>query len=190
MGPGRCERCAFPSQGGCLCPEIPRLRVSVRVVVLRHASEIPRLSNSARWAAAALQGSVLVDHARGHPPSDAAVAEAIGEGPAALLFPSPHPPDPAAPRPRTLVVPDGSWTQARRMVQRLAPLRQLPRLSLAPPPPGPRLRESTVAGGMSTLEAIAAALEQLGEGEAARRLGALHRAAVEKGLRLRGTWPA
>jgi len=190
MGPGRCQRCAFPLDGGCLCPEIPSLQVPFRVVVLRHASEVSRLSNSGRWAAAALRGAVLVDHARGHPPSDQAVAEAIGDDPATLLFLSPHPPDPGAPRPGTLVVVDGSWTQARRMVQRLTPLREMPRLSLSPPPPGPRLRLSPVVGGMSTLEAIAGALDHLGEREAALRLRALHRTAVEKGLRLRGTWPS
>ena len=50
---GRCPRCAFPPEA-CLCPEIPRLAVPWRVVILRHASEIPRMTNSGRWAAAAL----------------------------------------------------------------------------------------------------------------------------------------
>jgi DTW domain-containing protein YfiP len=90
-------------------------------------------------------------------------------------------PDPA---PDTLVVLDGSWGQARRMLQRIPPLRTMPRLSL-PVRDAERLRRPTVAGGMSTLEAIAAALELLGDAETARALEALHRLAVARSLRLR-----
>jgi len=46
-----------------------------------------------------------------------------------------------------------------------------------------------VPGGMTTLEAIAAALRSLGEAAAAGRLDALHEAALEKTLRLKGMWP-
>ena len=49
---GRCPRCAFPPEA-CLCPEIPRLQPPVPFLLLRHASEIPRMTNSGRWAAAA-----------------------------------------------------------------------------------------------------------------------------------------
>ena len=42
---------------------------------------------------------------------------------------------------------------------------------------------------MSTLEAIAGALEQLGEPAAAAALRRLHDTAVERTLRLKGMWP-
>lgn len=188
--PGRCPRCAFPPELGCLCPEIPRLEVPYRFVILRHASEIPRLTNSGRWAALALQGAVIHDHARGEPAADGAVEALIGPEPAVLLFPSPHATAIPSPRPATVVVPDATWAQARRMVQRLAPLQTMPRLPLpAAPPPALRLRRPPVPGGLSTLEAIAGALDLLGEPEAAARLGALHEAALEKTLRLKGMWP-
>jgi DTW domain-containing protein YfiP len=188
--PGRCPRCAFPTEGGCLCPEIPRLEVPYRFVILRHASEIPRLTNSGRWAALALEGAVIHDHARGEPPTDGAVEALIGPAPAVLLYPSPHAPAVPSPRPVTVVVPDATWPQARRMVQRLAPLRTMPRLPLpVAPPPALRLRRPPVEGGLSTLEAIAGALHLLGEPAAAARLGALHEAALEKTLRLKGMWP-
>ena len=186
---GRCPRCAFPPEA-CLCPEIPRLAVPWRVVILRHASEIPRMTNSGRWAALALEGAVLHDHARdGAPASDEALRALVGEAPAALLFPSPHGPGRPPEGLRTIVVPDATWSQARRMVQRLRPLQALPRLSLPPPPPALRMRQPPLAGGMSTLEAVAAALELLGDAAAGARLRALHAAAVERTLRLKGMWP-
>lgn len=186
---GRCPRCAFPPEA-CLCAEIPRLSLPWRFVILRHASEIPRMTNSGRWAALALEGAVLHDHARdAAPASDEHLAGLVGDGPAALLFPSPH----GAARPpeglRTVVVPDATWSQARRMVQRLGPIQRLPRLSLPPPPDTLRLRRPPVAGGMSTLEAVAAAVELLGDAAAAAALRRLHDAAVERTLRLKGMWP-
>jgi hypothetical protein len=42
---------------------------------------------------------------------------------------------------------------------------------------------------MSTLEAVADALELLGDAASAGALRALHLAAVEKALRLKGMWP-
>lgn len=186
---GRCPRCAFPPEA-CLCAEIPRLVLPWRFVIIRHASEIPRMTNSGRWAALALEGAVLHDHARdATPASDDHLAGLVGAAPAALLFPSPH----GAARPpeglRTVVVPDATWSQARRMVQRLGPLQRLPRLSLPPPPEALRLRRPPVAGGMSTLEAVAAAVDLLGDAAAAAALRRLHDAAVERTLRLKGMWP-
>lgn len=170
------------------------LRTPVRFVVLRHASERERLSNTARWGALALEGTRVVEHGLPAPPTEDAALRTPG---AVLLFPdrlhaggpAPGAGEPAASRPvpPLVVVPDGTWTQARRMVQRLAPLRTMPRLSLPSPPPGQRLRRPP-DGGMSTLEAMAGALELFGEGEAATRLRRLHAAGVERILRLKGTW--
>ena len=187
--PGRCRRCAFPPEA-CLCAEIPSLTTRWRFVILRHASEIPRMTNSGRWVAEALPGTVLHDHARdGRPASDEALQALIGPAPAVLLFPSPG----ALPGPpeglRTIVVPDATWSQARHMVQRLGPIRAMPRLALPPGPTAPRMREPPVAGGMSTLEAGAATLQLLGDEAAAASLRRLHEVAVERTLRLKGMWP-
>jgi len=187
LPPGRCPRCAFPVEGGCLA--IPRISVPWRVVVVRHASEIPRLTNSGRWAAAALEGATIFDHALDDTRSDHQLGALLDDQPAWLLFPSAHAGAPAGPPPRTLVIPDATWAQARRMVQRIAPLRAMPRLALPPPPPSMRLRQPPRAGGMSTLEAIAGAMDLLGDTAAAGALRALYQAAVEKTLRLKGMWP-
>ena len=186
---GRCLRCAFPVEGGCLCPAIPRLPITVRVVVVRHASEAPRLTNSGRWAVAALEGATLFDHALTDRGSDHDLEKLLHGGASWLLYPSARSGSPPGPAPRTLVVPDATWPQARRMVQRLAPLRTMPRLALPAPPPAARLRRPPRLVGMSTLEAIAGALELLGDDAAAAALRTLHQVAVEKTLRLKGMWP-
>ena len=180
--PGRCPRCAFPA-GFCLCPELAPVAARLPVTIVRHASEIPRLTNSARWAALALTNATVLDHALpGHLLEDAALREPG----AVLLFPGSGPATPLGPV-RRLVVPDGTWAQARRMVQRLPALRALPRLALPLPPPAFRLRRAP-AGGMSTAEAVAAALRLLGDAEAAAALERVHAAAVERCRRLSGTW--
>jgi tRNA-uridine aminocarboxypropyltransferase len=184
--PERCARCLFPP-GFCLCPEVPRLEAPFRLVLVRHASERERLSNTARWAALAL-GAEIVEHGLPGPPLDDAPLRAAR---ARVLFPSPHPEDASpSPAPAVLVVPDGTWSQSRRMMQRIPALRTLPRLALSGPPAGLRLRRPPTAHGMSTAEAIAGALAALGAGDAAARLLALHDAGVERVLRLKGTWDA
>lgn len=180
--PGRCPRCVFPREA-CLCPDLARIPTRFRFLVLRHASEIPRLTNSARWAALALEGAEIVDYALPGHPLDAAQLSAPGT---VLLFPSARPAPPPAVPPRRIVVPDGTWAQARRMVHRVPALQALPRLSLPPAPQIARLRRAP-AGGMSTAEAIAAALRLLGDGAAAEALLSLHAVAVDRASRLHGT---
>lgn len=178
----RCPRCLFPP-AECLCADVPRVDTRTRFLLLRHASEVNRPTNSGRWAALALRRSRLLDYAlQGSPPD----LSAIQEPGTAVLFPSPHPPG-LSPPPRQIVVLDATWAQARRMIQRIPVLRRLPRLSLPAVAGAARpMREPTVAGGVSTLEAMAAALHLVGEPDAARALEALHAAASERAWRLRG----
>ncbi|HSM91394.1 MAG TPA: tRNA-uridine aminocarboxypropyltransferase [Anaeromyxobacteraceae bacterium] len=182
LPPGRCARCAFPREL-CLCDEVPRLEVPIQFVILRHASEIPRLTSTARWAALALPGAEIVDYALPGAPLDGAALPTEG---AWALFPSARPTAAGSASPRRIVVPDGTWQQARRMMHRVPALQRLPRLSLPAAPPAPRLRRPPVPGGMSTMEAIAEALRFLGHGDEAERLLALNALAVERAARLRG----
>jgi DTW domain-containing protein YfiP len=178
----RCARCLFPADE-CLCAEIPRVATRTRFVVVRHASELPRPTNSARWAALAMPALTVVDYALPGTPIELAP---LLEPDAVLLFPSPHAPR-LDPLPRQVIVVDATWAQARRMVQRLPELRSLPRLSIPAEAPSrlDAMRRSRVAGRRSTLEAIADALELLGEADAARALAQLHDAAMARAWRLR-----
>jgi DTW domain-containing protein YfiP len=165
---------------GCLCPAVPALRIGIEFVFVRHASERTRLTNTGHWAALALEGSAVVEQGVPGAPLDLAPLAVDG---GYALFPGPPAPPPLA-RPRRIVVPDGTWAQARRIMQRVPALRTLPRFPLEAPRAATRLRRPTVAGGMSTLEAVAAALRALGEPEAASRLDALLDAGIALVARL------
>lgn len=147
--------------------------------MLRHWNERVRTTNSGRWAALALERCEILDHGVPGAPLDPARIPLAG---AAVLFPSPGPLP--SPLPETLVVLDATWAQARRMLHRIPALRTLPRLSV-PGRVAERLREPPITGGMSTIEAIARALDLLGDGEAARELDRAWALAVDRGLTLR-----
>lgn len=185
LRPGRCERCFFPL-AQCLCAEVPRVETRTRVIILRHVHEAWRLSNTGRLAALALPNLEL--HNYGLRPDLQPPLPTLPQG-TWLLYPDESATPVPAPPPTGLLVLDGTWTQARRMLHRLPFLRALPRLSFATAPEGPRQRIPPHPGGMSTLEAIAEALAVLeGEG-AAQPLRDFHRLLAERAIRLRGLDP-
>ena len=107
-----------------------------------------------------------------------------------MLFPAPGArelvPADVAVRGLVLLVPDGSWTQARKAIRRDPALAGVETVTLPPGPPSRyRLRRSPRDGGLCTLEAIARALAIL-EGPAveARMLAVLDRF-VERTLAVR-----
>lgn len=178
---GRCPRCFLPS-ALCLCADIPVVRLETPFVIVRHVKQAWKTSNTARIAALALAGSELLDYGGEQGPFDDTPLVAPGTR---LLFPGEPSAEAPAPPARVVVV-DGSWSQARRMTQRLASLRTMPRLSLAPPSPqARRLRRAPRPEAMSTLEAVAHAVAQLAGEETARPLFWLHE---EHRRRVQLTW--
>lgn len=175
-GHARCPRCLLQLRV-CLCAAVPTVATRTRIVIVRHHLERWRSSNSGRLAHFALPNSEIIDHGgiRGPaalPPLDGAW----------LLFPEGEPVTRAPePPPRQLVVLDATWSQARRMFRKLAPLRGLPYLRLPDEAmPAARLRASPGEGRVSTLEAIARALRLLEGDAAAAPLEALFAVAVER----------
>ena len=180
---GRCPRCSFPREL-CLCAEVRPAATRVAITVVRHQAELSKTSNTARWAALALPGLTLLDYAATPAPFDASALRLDG---ACLLFPAPNETPLPEPLPARLVLCDGTWQQARRMLQRIPGLTGLPRLSL--PAPGRdtrRLRRPLVAEGMSTLEALAAALMLFGEPAPAQELLRVNELALSRMVKLRG----
>jgi DTW domain-containing protein len=154
----RCSRCQL-SQIVCVCAAIVPIETRTRVLIVRHAAETWRSSNTGRLAALALTRAAICEYGGPGGPLDDEVFDADG---ALLLFPERAPSPPPSPPPRTLVVLDGTWSQARRMRQRIAALRAVPSWTVpAPPAPRVRLRRPRAPGQVATLEAIAEALRLL-----------------------------
>ncbi|KPA88616.1 hypothetical protein PF66_04982 [Pseudomonas asplenii] len=159
-----CERCLRP-QSHCLCALIPQLDSRTRVLVLQHPSEVGHALNTARLATLGLTNAEL------------RVGEVFDDLPALLdqpgyqarlLFPADVAqllqPYAAADdeRPLLLVVPDGTWRKARKLLHLNPLLASLPRVSLEPGARSRyRLRKAPEPGALSTVEAIARALETL-----------------------------
>ncbi len=152
-----------------------------RVVVLRHWYESWRTTNTGRLVALAIQGAELIDHGQ---KEHRLGPEDIPAGPGVcLLYPAQGDDAPVwtGGCPDVLVVPDGSWGQARRLVRRLPGLAALPRLDLPPgPPPKRRIRKSPTPAARSTIEAVSAALALWEPPETAQALLTLYDRLAER----------
>ncbi|MFJ2386006.1 tRNA-uridine aminocarboxypropyltransferase [Pseudomonas koreensis] len=162
MSRPQCPRCLRP-QTHCLCPLIPSLDSRTRVLLLQHPGEVNHALNTARLAALGLTSAELI------------VGEVFEDLPALLnrpgyqarlLFPA----DDAQPmqaysesdEPLLLVVPDGTWRKARKMLHLNPLLAALPRVTLAAGGVSRyRLRKAPGPGALSTIEAIVQALQTL-----------------------------
>ncbi|PWB30400.1 DTW domain-containing protein [Pseudomonas sp. NDM] len=162
MSRPQCPRCLRPLTH-CLCPLIPHLDSRTRVLLLQHPSEVSHALNTARLAALGLSNAELI------------VGEVFEDLPtllnrpgyqARLLFPA----EDAQPmqaygesdEPLLLVVPDGTWRKARKMLHLNPLLAALPRVTLAEGGVSRyRLRKAPGPGALSTIEAIVQALETL-----------------------------
>lgn len=179
---GRCAGCRMP-EGWCFCADIPTVTTRTRIVLVRHCAEIPKTSNTGRIAARALTNCTMVDHGLPGPPLD---LSGLVEPDARVLYPGAPPPDGPIEVP-TLVVLDGSWSHARGMRQRVRPLAELRSLSLPAPVVAPlRMRRGNYPEQLATIEAIAAALDVLGEPGPARDLRALFAVMATRMRDLRG----
>ncbi|MBU4611003.1 DTW domain-containing protein [Achromobacter sp. GG226] len=159
MARSRCARCTRPA-GYCVCAHIPRLRNRTRVLVLQHPDEARHPLNTARLAVLGLANADL--HV-----GEAFDARLWLDTPSWLLFPgddacvlSPgmRPADP----PAQLVVPDGTWRHARRLLRTNPSLLTLPRCAPAPGAASAyTVRRAAEPGALATIEAIAATLQAL-----------------------------
>lgn len=177
----------------CVCDIFPRLDLPTRLIVLIHARENWRPSNTGHLARLALRNSKVV--VRKDPIDYAHTATLVGDPKnAVVLFPRENAqaltPELVAslPRPLTLICPDGSWRQASKMVVRDPVLRALPRVFL--PFSGRasvyRLRVETRPEGLATFEAIARALGAIEGAEVAERLEQAFRIYTDRALWARG----
>lgn len=162
MSRPQCSRCLRPITH-CLCALIPSLDSRTRVLLLQHPSEVSHALNTARLAALGLNNAQLV------------VGEVFEDLPtllnppgyqARLLFPAedaqPLQAYTSTDEPMLLVVPDGTWRKARKLLHLNPLLAALPRVTLAEGVVSRyRLRKAPGPGALSTVEAIVQALQVL-----------------------------
>ncbi|MFJ3481862.1 tRNA-uridine aminocarboxypropyltransferase [Pseudomonas sp. NPDC090202] len=165
MSRARCERCLRP-QNHCLCGLIPQLDSRTRVLILQHPSEVNHALNTARLAALGLNNAQL---RVGEVFDDLAALLNVPGYQARLLFPGEGAEPLTAYRddsqPWLLVVPDGTWRKARKLLHLNPLLAALPRVTLSDAPASRyRLRKAPAAEALSTLEAITHALHTLEPG--------------------------
>jgi DTW domain-containing protein YfiP len=92
-------------------------------------------------------------------------------------------------RPVQLIVPDGSWRQAAKMLYRHPELKNVPRVKLgAANAPKYYLRAQHRPEGMATLQAIAHALGVIEGSGVEAALLKLYDAKIERTLMAKGTW--
>lgn len=126
----RCTICSLPP-ASCICAHLQSVSSpTIQVVLFRHPNEKKRASGTGFLALHCVEKATILV-----PGEEDRLFSGEFPEPIALLFP----PDgeenlflpPAHPdlRPATIVVPDGSWHEARRMVRRHDRVRNLPRVS-------------------------------------------------------------
>ena len=165
-----CPSCRRPASV-CYCSHVRPIQTTTRVVILQHPRERDVAIGTARMASLCLPSSEL--HVGVHWRGSRALHEALSDParPAALLYPGPcaidilkHPPA----HPVTLVVVDGTWWQARKLVRENPELAALPRYSFTPSVPSQyRIRKEPEPTYVSTIEALVYVLGAL-EGDPAR----------------------
>ena len=158
-----CRRCRRPSVV-CYCAHLPRLPTRTRVLVLQHPRERRVGIGTARMAHLALPNSIL--RVGIHFASDPVVTATLaGSAPSYLLFPGPAARDIrtlAIDEPITLVVVDGTWSQARTLVRVNPALAALPRIAFVPRRPSDyRIRREPADFCVSTIEALTEVLNVL-----------------------------
>jgi DTW domain-containing protein YfiP len=160
-----CARCERPLVV-CVCSHVTILPTRTRVLLLQHPRERRVGIGTVRLAHVALPSSTLrvgLDFAR-DPVVTQILADAV-DAPAYVLFPGPAAVDIAGlPRDRalTLVVLDGTWWQARKLLRLNPALAALPRVAFTPRTPSDyRIRRQPAEYCVSTIEALAEALTAL-----------------------------
>lgn len=172
----RCERCTLHSEL-CVCDHLPRIRTPFRWVLVQHASDRLRPTNTGRLVRAMVEGvEVLVYADRTEAFETTALEESTRDY--RLLFPAPEAevltptmlqvPNASA---LTLVLLDGTWRQASRMRRRVPHLRAMRCLRLpAAAPSSWAIRRANQPERLCTLEAVIRVIALSGREDEARAM--------------------
>ena len=176
----------------CICDSIPRLDLDTRVCLIVHVNELKRSSNTGRLALRALVNSEM--RVRGESKEVLDLRDLLTREYRTFLF---YPSEDAVEldrelvaRDRTpiqLIVPDGTWRQARKVHSRHHELKDVPRVKISTPDSSKfQLRAQHRPEGMATLQAIAHGLGVIEGDRVKAQLMKLYDAKVERTLIGRG----
>jgi len=173
----------------CACALLVPMPARTWVVLVTHVREMGKPTNTGRLALACIEGARLLE--RGRPDVALSAIPCDPESQTLLLYPAPgaisldawKAARPSDPNRVTLVVPDGTWRQTKRVRYRIPGLAQVPAVSLpAGLPSRYRLRNAGSSQRLATLEAIAHALRILDGPEIAERLLYVFQVIVDRAL--------
>jgi DTW domain-containing protein YfiP len=187
----RCSICGA-SLTLCMCAEVPRLDLRTRISLVIHHRELSRSSNTGLLAHQSLVNSEVRVRGEGRETLD--LSDLLSSPYRTLLF---YPSAGALEldrelvcqdsRPIQLIVPDGTWRQARKIHSRHPELKNIPRVKISAPNHGTfQMRAQSRPERMATLQAIACALRIIEGDLVAARLMKLYRSRVDRTMRARG----
>src|SRR5713226_7606195 len=176
----------------CICDSIPTLDLNTRVCLVVHVNELKRSSNTGRLALRALLNSEMRVRGETREPLD--LRDLLTHRYRTFLF---YPSVDAVEldhelvaRERTpiqLIVPDGTWRQARKVHSRHHELKDVPRVKISTPSNSVfQLRAQSRPEGMATLQAIAHGLGVIEGDLVGAQLMKLYHAKIERTLIGRG----
>ena len=189
-----CEICAASRQA-CLCDAVPRIELRTKICLVIHHRELSRSSNTGLLALRALVNSEMRIRGEGREALD--LKDLLTSQYRTFLF---YPSSNAVEldealvmqetTPIQLLIPDGTWRQARKIHSRQRELKDLPRVKISTPNNSTfQLRAQSKPERMATLQAIAHGLGII-EGDLVRaQLMKLYHAKIERTLKGRGILP-
>jgi DTW domain-containing protein YfiP len=186
----RCSQCRMHSQL-CICEFIPQYDLKTRLILVMHRREYGKPTSTGPLALEALTNSEL--RIQGNPDNRLDFTDLnVADRRILLLYPGEEVPVlnrsflEKDSRAVSIVVPDGTWSQAARMGKRLPGIEHAEMVRL---PEGPKtewkVRNEIHPYGLSTFEAIARAIGIIESVEVQKGLESLFRLMVQKTLSTR-----
>lgn len=186
-----CSTCGS-SRTLCLCEAVPRIELRTRICLVIHHRELLRSSNTGLLAYRALVNSEM--RIRGESRERLELTDLLTPQYRTFLF---YPSGDAVEldgalvareeTPIQLIVPDGTWRQARKIHYRHHELKDVPRVKIGAPKDSTfQLRAQSRPEGMATLQAIAHGLAVIEGEQVGAQLMQLYHAKIERTLVGRG----
>jgi DTW domain-containing protein YfiP len=172
----------------CLCDAVPGIELRTKICLIIHHRELSRSSNTGLLAVRALVNSEVRIRGEGRATLD--LKDVLSSQYRTFLF---YPTNDAVEldkalvmqehTPIQLIVPDGTWRQARKIHSRHPELKDLPRVKISTPNHSTyQLRAQSRPEGMATLQAIAHGLAVIEGDVVGAQLMKLYQAKIERTL--------